>query len=79
MLCKNCGKTASFGRLGDTSPTYCKNCKEPDMLDIKHKKCIKCGERAPAYGKEGKNKFVYCSNVKNLEWYLNTKNVLNVK
>ena len=34
-----CGKTPVFGLIDDDKPTCCVQCKKPDMVDIKNKKC----------------------------------------
>jgi hypothetical protein len=54
-----CGKTASFGNIGDKSPTCCKECKTDDMINIKNKRCV-CGKKIPSFGNIGDKNATCC-------------------
>ena len=59
--CTNCSKRACFGILG-TIDLYCKLHKKENMIDLKHKKCIKpnCKKR-PTYNLINEKKAIYCN------------------
>ena len=58
-------KTPCFGLSTDKKATYCSNCKNDDMINIKHQKCIKCKIKVPCFGLSTDKKATYCSNCKN--------------
>ena len=53
-------KQSNFNYEGEDEPLYCKKCSEPDMVDIKHPKCLKCKKKHPAFNYEGEVKPLYC-------------------
>jgi hypothetical protein len=61
VICKE--KRGIFNHIGQNRNNYCKKCKELDMIDIKHQKCIVCKNKRPFFGvKEGKP--THCLNCK---------------
>ena len=55
-------KSPSFNYKGE-KPEYCKNCKNGDMIDVKHKRCIECKKKQCCFGLEG-SKPEYCIDCK---------------
>ena len=58
IICKKI--TPNFGLLNDTKAQYCFTCKEPGMINIKHKKCIICKKTSPSFGLPGNKIAEYC-------------------
>ena len=62
-ICK-CGiSQPSFNFDGESIAVCCTICREPNMIDIKHKKCF-CGRSNPNFNYEGEKKGVYCNKCK---------------
>ncbi len=62
-----CGSSSpSFGLKTDERPSCCSKCRNPEMIDLKHKKCV-CGKHNPAFGLEGDNIATCCSECKTPE------------
>jgi hypothetical protein len=40
VLCKTCGKHASFNYENETIAIYCSSCKLENMINIKRKRCL---------------------------------------
>ena len=63
----HCGKRASFNIVGETKGQFCKEHKEPNMIDVLNKTCIiyNCKVR-PTYNISGETKAHFCKNHKEL-------------
>ena len=67
-LCIKCKKiTGSFNHIGQNRNNYCKNCKGPEMVDVKHPKCIICKNKEPYFGIYGDKKATHCKKCKEPE------------
>jgi hypothetical protein len=56
-----CGSASPyFGLDTDIRASCCKNCRTPEMIDLKNKKCI-CGKANPSFGLENDKKPTCCS------------------
>jgi hypothetical protein len=64
--CKSCLYTqGTFGYINDKKNLFCKNCKNDDMIDVIHKKCLfKNCDKHPIFNFEGETKPIYCSDHK---------------
>jgi hypothetical protein len=64
--CKSCLYTiGSFGYINDKKNLFCKDCKNDDMIDIKHSKCLfKNCDKSPSFNFEGETKPIYCGDHK---------------
>ena len=61
--CKGKKKRAYYNYTG-LKPKFCSNCKKPDMIDVKNKKCIKCNLKQPAFNLPTESKGLYCFDCK---------------
>ena len=61
--CKGKKKRAYYNFTG-LKPEYCNNCKKPDMIDVKSKRCIKCNLKQPIYNLPTESKGLYCGDCK---------------
>ena len=60
-ICSICGIRANYNIIGETIGIRCKGCSEPNMVDIKHPKCITCKVKRPSFNIIGEAKALYCS------------------
>jgi hypothetical protein len=58
-------KVPCFGLSTDKKATFCSNCKNDDMIDIKNNKCIKCKIKHPIFGLSTDTKATLCGDCKN--------------
>jgi len=64
--CIKCNiKTPNFGLPIDKKATLCGDCKNDDMIDIKHPKCVKCNIKQPYFGLSTDKKPTLCCDCKN--------------
>ena len=60
-FCKTCGIGARFNFENEIYGIYCKKHSSPNMIDIKHPKCIVCKKTQPNFNKPGETKATHCS------------------
>lgn len=79
-FCETCGIKACYNKEDETFGIRCLAHKEPGMINVKSKKCIKCKKKRPTFNKEGEKTAKYCNECKEpgMVDVLN-KNVLNVR
>jgi len=57
-----CGKSKpNFNYENEKRPKCCKECKDPEMIDIVHPKCIICKKIQPTFNYPNEKKRLYCS------------------
>ena len=61
--CKGKQKHVRYNYTG-LKPKYCSNCKKPDMINVKDKRCIECNKKRPNFNSPTESKGLYCSNCK---------------
>ena len=61
--CKGKQKRAYYNYTG-LKPKFCSNCKKPDMINVKDKRCIECNKKRPNFNSPTESKGLYCSNCK---------------
>ena len=63
--CVKCNiKTPSFNLPNQKKALYCKDCKQPDMIDIKNPKCVNCNITRPYFNLPNQKKALYCGDCK---------------
>jgi uncharacterized protein YajQ (UPF0234 family) len=60
----DCNKHTCFNYKNKSKALYCKQHKLPDMVDIKHKKCITCNIKRPNFNYKNELKGLYCNDCK---------------
>lgn len=63
-FCETCGIKACYNKEDETFGIRCLTHKEPDMVDVKHKKCEKCKKKRPTFNVEGETISKYCNDCK---------------
>lgn len=63
-ICGICGIRASYNKDNETFGIRCNIHKEPDMTDVKHKKCEKCKKKRPTFNIDGEISAKYCGDCK---------------
>ena len=61
----DCITSPGFCIKGETTATYCKNCSlltNQEMIDVKHKKCIKCNNSSVNFCRKGEVTATHCGN-----------------
>ena len=61
--CKGKKKKAIYNFAGLKSK-FCGTCKLPNMVDIKHPKCITCNDKIPHYNLPTESRALYCGTCK---------------
>jgi hypothetical protein len=56
---EECNKSASFNFRDTREPIFCSEHKKPKMINVRNKKCVKCGEKVAEYNNVG-NTPMYC-------------------
>ncbi len=59
--CSVCGIRACYNYTGETIGLYCSGCALPNMVDVKHPKCITCKIKRPNFNNAGETTGLYCS------------------
>jgi len=62
--CEKCGIQAIYNYEGMIGGIRCSKHKEPDMVDVKNKKCVVCKKKRPCFNVEGSSIATHCGDCK---------------
>jgi thiol-disulfide isomerase/thioredoxin len=66
-ICHICGKWASFNIPELKYGRFCNKHKETDMVDTKHKKCVKCAKKYPIFNNPNETVASHCGGCKEID------------